>query len=137
MIRTYKELSTIETFEDRFAFLKLNGAVGNETFGFDRYMNQKFYRSKEWKDIRKMIIVRDSGCDLGILDRPIAGRIYIHHMNPLSIDDIKDSSDYLLNPNYLICASHDTHNAIHYGDEKLLVKEFETRKPNDTCPWRN
>ena len=117
--------------------MQLNGVVGGETFGFDRYLNQVFYRSKRWKEIRDQIIIRDNGCDLGIEDRMIYGRIIIHHMNPLTCTDIEDESAYLLNPEYLICVTHNTHNAIHYGDENLLVKVPVERTMNDTCPWRH
>lgn len=135
--RTYSELITLPTFEQRFDYLKLNGKVGEDTFGFDRYMNQVFYRSQEWKTIRNKIILRDNGCDLGIEDRPIYERIYIHHMNPVLVDDIVGRSSYLLNPEYLICVSQTTHNAIHYGDANLLMPSMITeRSPNDTAPWR-
>lgn len=136
IIRTYSELITIPTFEERFQYLKLNGFVGEETFGFDRYLNQNFYRSKEWRRIRDQIIVRDSGCDLGMLDREIYGNIIIHHMNPITVDDIHRVSDYLTNPEYLICTTLRTHNAIHYGDESLLITAPIERQPNDTSPWR-
>ena len=136
MIRTYSELITIPTFEERYRYLKLNGAVGVETFGFDRYLNQTFYRSDEWKAIRNEVISRDDGCDLGIEGRQIKRRILIHHMNPISIDDILSRSDFLLNPEYLICTIKNTHNAIHYGDEELLIKDPVIRTINDTCPWR-
>lgn len=136
MIRTYRELIELDTFEERFEYLKLNGYVGKETFGFDRCLNQRFYRSKEWKNLRDHIIVRDNGCDLGILDRQLFGNIIIHHMNPIYISDIHSASDFLLNPDYLICVSHTTHNAIHYGDTNLLVKDPIERRPNDTCLWR-
>ena len=135
-IRTYSELIHIPTFEERFEYLKLLGQVGNETFGFDRYLNQKFYRSKEWKDLRNHIFIRDNGCDLGIEGRDIFGSYLIHHMNPISIDDISDSTEYLLNPEYLITVTSNTHNAIHYGDKSLLVTEPIERKIGDTCPWR-
>ena len=135
-IRSYDELITIPTFEERYEYLKLNGRVGEETFGFDRWLNQKFYQSDEWKDIRRDVILRDAGCDLGIEDREIVGRIYIHHMNPITVDDIILHSDYLLNPMYLVCTSKLTHDAIHYGDESLLQEDFKERKPYDTCPWR-
>lgn len=134
-IKTYSELITMPTFEERFSYLQLNGFVGADTFGFDRIFNQKFYRSKEWRRIRDYIIARDNGCDLGVEDRDIPGRIIIHHMNPISLQDIEDSSEYLMNPEYLICVSHDTHNAIHYGDERLLIKEHVERKPGDTKLW--
>lgn len=134
--RTYSELCTLPTFKDRFEYLKLNGQVGSETFGFDRYLNQIFYRSQEWKSIRDEIIVRDNGCDLGIEGREIRGRIYIHHMNPIMVDDLLGRTDLLLNPEYLIATSYNTHQAIHYGDDGLIVPDPTERRPNDTCPWR-
>lgn len=135
-IRTYSELILLPTFEERFQYLKLNGEVGKNTFGFDRYLNQNFYRSAAWKRIRDQVIIRDNGCDLGINDRMIGNKILIHHMNPISSDDILNLTSILLNPEYLICVSHNTHNAIHYGDEDLLVKEPIIRYRNDTCPWK-
>ena len=136
-VRTYSELITLPTFEERFEYLKLNGKVGNDTFGFDRYLNQVFYRSREWKRVRNQVILRDNGCDLGIPDRQIFDRIYIHHMNPLLPEDIVNQTSFLMNPEYLICVSFDTHNAIHYGDANLLPKTHITeRSPNDTAPWR-
>lgn len=136
-IRRYSELSGIETFLDRYHYLKLEGSVGQDTFGFDRYMNQQFYRSKEWKDIRSYVILRDLACDLGIEGRDIPYGIIIHHMNPIDPDDIKFSTKYLLDPEYLITCSDRTHHAIHYGDESLLLSnEVIARTPNDTCPWR-
>lgn len=136
MIRTYSELSQLTTFKERFRYLQLNGSVGTETFGFDRYVNQNFYRSREWKRIRDQIIVRDNGCDLGVEGYEIHGRIYIHHMNPILRKDIIDQTEFLLNPDYLICTTHMTHNAIHYGDENLLMTEPVERTKNDTCPWK-
>ena len=135
-IRTYSELIAIPTFEERFKYLQLNGNVGAETFGYDRVFNQRFYSSLEWKRLRDEIIFRDNGCDLGILDRRIMGKIFIHHMNPIMLKDIRESSEFLLNPEYLICMSFETHNAIHYGDENLLFKAPIERKQYDTCPWR-
>lgn len=135
-IRTYSELITLPTFEERYRYLRLHNSVGKETFGFDRYINQTFYRSPEWKRVRDLVIVRDNGCDLAMEDRAIYSRIYIHHMNPLAIDDFRDSTEFLLNPEYLICTTHTTHNAIHYGDEGLLALALVERKPNDTCPWK-
>ena len=135
-IKSYDELVQIPTFEERYEYLKLNGRIGEETFGFDRWLNQKFYQSDEWKRIRRDVILRDAGCDLGIKDREIVGRIYIHHMNPITVDDIILHSDYLLDPMYLVCTSKLTHDAIHYGDESLLQEDFKERKPYDTCPWR-
>ena len=135
-IRTYSELMRLPTFEERFRYLKLDGLVGKDTFGFDRYLNQEFYRSKEWKEVRDFVIVRDNGCDLGMYGYEIVGRIYIHHMNPITVNDIVHSSDFLLNPDCLICVSHNTHNAVHYGDEDLLVTAPVERRKNDTCPWK-
>lgn len=136
MVRTYSELSELKTFQERFRYLQLGGLVGEETFGFDRYINQKFYMSKEWKSIRDSIIIRDCGCDLGVEGYEIHGRLYIHHMNPIAVNDIVDQTEFLLNPEYLICTSFNTHNAIHYGDESLLITEPVERTPNDTCPWK-
>lgn len=137
MIRTYDELIKSQTFLQRFNYLKLGDKIGKETFGYDRYLNQRFYKTPEWKKLRDEIIIRDDGCDLGHPDFPIYGRIIIHHMNPLTKDDIIHSTEYLLDPKYLICVSHDTHNAIHYGSsDLLLIDEPVIRKPNDTCPWR-
>lgn len=135
-IKTYSELITIPTFEERFRYLQLKGSVGAETFGYDRVFNQRFYSSTEWKRLRDKIIIRDNGCDLGIPDRRIMGKIFIHHMNPILIDDIRTASEFLLNPEYLICVSYDTHNAIHYGDERLLISDPIERTQYDTCPWR-
>lgn len=134
--RTYSELIELPTFEERYRYLRLKGAVGKDTFGFDRYLNQKFYRSPEWKRIRDYVIVRDNGCDLGIEDRVIRGKILIHHLNPITETDIIYATDALLNPEYLICVSHTTHNAIHYGDEDLLITAPIERSPFDTCPWK-
>ena len=137
MIRTYSELIKYSTFEERFKYLSLKGQVGEETYGFDRWINQRFYRSPEWKQVRNLIIVRDSGCDLGIPGREIQTHIIIHHMNPILVNDIRDSSQFLLDPEYLICITHDTHQAIHYGDESLLIQEPVVRTANDTCPWKH
>ena len=136
-IRTYSELILLPTFEERFKYLQLNGRVGDDTFGFDRYINQNFYRSAEWKRIRDQIIIRDNGCDLALEGYEIYGRILIHHMNPITVKDVKLSTEYLMNPEYLICVTHNTHNAIHYGDEKLLMKGPVVRTKNDTCPWKH
>ena len=135
-IKTYSELMTLPTFKERYNYLKIGGRVGEETFGFDRYLNQTFYKSEEWLKVRDEVIVRDNGCDLGIPDREIYGRILVHHMNPITIDDIKNRSDFLLNPEYLISTTKLTHDAIHYGDEHLLASEPIERTKNDTCPWR-
>ena len=136
-MRTYTKLSHLQTFKERFDYLKLNGVVGNDTFGFDRWLNQRFYNSAEWKHIRNFVIIRDNGCDLGLAGNDILGKILIHHMNPISIDDIENRSDILLNPEYLICVSHNTHNEIHYGDSDLLLKIPLQRTKNDTCPWKH
>ncbi len=139
MIRTYNELKQLETFEERLEYLMLHRDVGAETFGFDRWVNQHFYRSKEWKDIRREVILRDNGCDLGIDGYDIQGGIIVHHMNPIMVEDIVCVSAYLLNPNFLIATSLNTHNAIHYSDPELLKVEplhYHERTPNDTCPWK-
>lgn len=138
-IRTYSQLIQLPTFEERFRYLKLSGRVGEDTFGFDRHINQRFYKSKEWLRIRDFVIVRDFGCDLGIRDReiPEGMKITIHHMNPIDVKDIVDVSDYLLNPEYLISCMDITHKAIHYGDEYLLIaSSLNERSRFDTCPWR-
>ena len=135
-IRTYSELITIPTFEERYKYLRIGGKVGEDTFGFDRYLNQIFYRSKEWKDVRNKVIVRDCGCDLGIKGREIYDRILIHHMNPISKIDILERSKFLLDPEYLICVCKRTHDAIHYGDDSILFSGPVIRTKNDTCPWR-
>ena len=136
-IKTYSELILLPTFEERFKYLQLNGRVGDNTFGFDRYINQNFYRSAEWKRIRDQIIIRDNGCDLALEGYEIYGRILIHHMNPITVKDVELSTEYLMNPEYLICVTHNTHNAIHYGDEKLINKGPVVRTKNDTCPWKH
>lgn len=136
-IRTYSELITLPSFKERFEYLKLDGIVGKDTFGFDRYMNQIFYKSKEWQSLRNRIIIRDNGCDLGLDGYEIQGKILIHHMNPITPEDIVNRSEYLLNPDFLISTMLSTHNAIHYGDESLIAKEPMERSKNDTCPWRH
>lgn len=135
-IRTYSELIKLSTFEERFEYLRLDGKVGEETFGFDRYLNQIFYKTPEWQEIRNKIIIRDCGCDLGISDLEIQGKILIHHMNSISKEDILNRTEYLLNPEYLICTCKRTHDAIHYGNSDLLYTEPIERFKNDTCPWR-
>lgn len=137
IIRTYSELSRLKTFKERYEYLRLDGKVGEETFGFDRYLNQMFYKSSEWKSIRDFVIIRDNGCDLGIEGYEIHGKILIHHMNPISPEDIARRSDFLLKPEYLITTVLSTHNAIHYGDESLLIDLPPERTKNDTCPWRH
>lgn len=136
IVKSYTELITLPTFEDRYRYLRLSGVVGRDTFGFDRYLNQVFYQSQRWREVRDYVIIRDNGCDLGIAGREIYGKVIVHHMNPLTLDDIEKESAFLLNPEYLICTTHDTHNAIHYGDENLLVKAPVERTKYDTCPWR-
>lgn len=133
--RSYRELSRLETFEERFEYLKLVGAVGESTFGQERYLNQMLYRSKRWKSIRDKIIIRDSGCDLGIQGREIFDKIIIHHMNPLTARDIEDESDLVFNPNFLVCVSLSTHNAIHFGDDSFLLQFSKDRFPGDTLLW--
>lgn len=136
-IKTYSELSKLLTFEERYEYLKLDGVVGEETFGFDRYLNQRFYqRDIEWKRVRDFVIIRDMGCDLGIEGREIKEKIIVHHMNPITKEDLLNRTDFLLNPEYLICTLKSTHDAIHYGDENLLMKGPVERTKNDTCPWR-
>lgn len=137
MIRRYSELTRFETFEERFEYLKLDGEVGKLTFGFDRYLNQAFYSSKEWKELRNHIIVRDHGCDLGVDGYEIYGTIYIHHMNPITINDLLDNKEYVFDEEYLISSAFLTHNAIHYGSFDLIDNVIVERKPNDTCLWRN
>lgn len=136
IIRTYSELITFPTFEERFKYLQLEGSVGKDTFGYDRYLNQLFYKTAEWKRLRQDLIIRDNGCDLGVEGREIYGRIIIHHLNPITKDDIVRRTEYLLNPDFLICTTHNTHNAIHYGDESLLITSPVKRSKNDTCPWK-
>lgn len=135
--KRYSEMITMSEFDDRFRYAKLDGQVGRDTFGFDRYLNQQFYRSKEWKRLRDQIIIRDNGCDLGVPGHEISGKIYIHHLNPLSPEDITESTGKLFDPDNLVCVSAETHNAIHYGDESILEKnKIIERSPGDTCPWK-
>ena len=135
MIRTFSELSQLTSFLDRFRYLQLRGEVGRSTFGFDRYLNQNFYRSTQWKHIRNHVIARDQGCDLAFPDHEIHDRIYIHHMNPMRVEDIVHGNEDILEPEFLISTTHRTHNAIHYGDESLLPKPFVERRPGDTKLW--
>ena len=135
MIRRYSELRRIPTFEERYDYLKLDGSVGRETFGFDRYINQRFYTSKEWRDIRHHVIARDLGLDLGAEGYEINSRILIHHMNPIVVDDILHKNDDILDPEFLITTCHNTHNAIHYGDSSLLPKPLVERSRGDTKLW--
>ena len=136
-IKRYSELIQLPTFKERYEYLKLDGRVGEDTFGFDRYLNQIFYRSQKWKRIRNQVILRDNGCDLGIEGYEINERILIHHMNPVSLKDIEEETEFLLDPEYLISTTHNTHNAIHYGDSGLLILDPIVRTQNDMCPWRH
>lgn len=135
MIRNFSELRRIDNFEDRFRYLKLRGEVGRSTFGFDRYLNQRFYSSTQWKQIRDQVIARDEGRDLGLEGYEIYEKIIIHHMNPMSVDDLESGLDHILDPEFLITTTHRTHNAIHYGDENLLQKPLVDRRPGDTLLW--
>ena len=134
IFRTYSELITFATFEERYRYLKLEGRVGEETFGFDRYLNQLFYKTDEWKLVRNHVITRDNGCDLGVEGHD---RILIHHLNPISKEDILERKPWILDPEFLISTAKNTHDAIHYGDEGLLVIKPKERFPNDTCPWKH
>lgn len=135
-MRSYSELIKLPTLKERFDYLKLDGMVGEDTFGYDRYLNQNFYKSTEWRRIRNQIIIRDNGCDFGLKDYPINGRIIIHHMNPVNGDDILMHRDILIDPEFLICVGERTHNALHYGSFDLMPQNIIERKPNDTCPWK-
>ena len=135
-IRRYSELIRFHTFEERFKYLMLKGQVGKETFGFDRYINQRFYHSEEWSQVKNRVIARDLGRDLGIEGYDIYGRIYVHHMNPILVRDIEECSEYLMDPEYLITTTFATHNAIHYGDESFVILSPKERSPNDMCPWK-
>lgn len=134
--KKYSDLIKLETFEERFRYLKLEGAVGRDTFGFDRYLNQIFYKSQEWREARDYVIMRDNGCDLGVEGFEIFGRVIIHHMNPITMQDIERRNPDIFDPEYLICTTHKTHNAIHYSDESILTIKPIMRTPNDTCPWK-
>lgn len=134
-IRSYSELMSYETFEERYEYLRLNGVVGNKTFGFDRWLNQKFYTSREWRDVRQEVIVRDLGCDLGVEGHDIHARLVIHHLNPMVPADIVGGEDSILDPEFLISTQHGTHNAIHYGDASLLPRPVTERRPGDTKLW--
>lgn len=132
----YSELKRLKTFEERYEYLRLGGQVGESTFGFERFLNQALYTSQRWRLLRNEIIIRDNGCDLGIEGRDIYYKIIIHHMNPLTREQMKDPDESMFDPEYLICVSSRTHNAIHYGDASLLQKDYIPRRPNDTCPWK-
>jgi hypothetical protein len=135
MIRRYSELRRLETFEERYRYLRLQGSIGRQSFGFDRHINQKFYRSREWKDVRHHVIARDNGCDLGVEGYEIHTDILIHHMNPMEVEDIVHGNPNILNPEFLITTTHRTHNAIHYGDENQIPRQFVPRRPGDTDLW--
>lgn len=135
-ILTYSELIKLPTFEERFKYAILNGAVGESTFGFDRYLNQEFYHSSLWRNIRRKVILRDNGCDLAMDGFTIYGHIYVHHLNPITSDDILNQTPFLIDPEYLVCVGFDTHNAITYGSFDLIPKPVVGRAPGDTCPWR-
>lgn len=134
-LRTYTELSRIDGFLERFRYLVLRGRTGTATFGFDRHVNQHFYRSTEWKHVRQHVIARDLGCDLGVVDHEIYDKILIHHMNPMTVGDIVDGNDSIIDPEFLITTTHKTHNAIHFGDENQLPKLQVERRPGDTKLW--
>lgn len=136
MIRTYTELSKIRSFRERYEYLRLGGTIGQSTFGWHRYMNQVLYASKKWKKARDEVIIRDDGCDLAHPDYEIRGKLIVHHMNPITIDDLEYERDIVFDPELLICTSDRSHNAIHYGDETLLPQLPIERRPGDTCPWR-
>lgn len=135
LIRTYTELSRLPTFKERYDYLRLGGVVCDKTFGIERYLNQNFYRGCKWRDVRDLVIIRDNGCDLGVEGYDIPRRIIIHHMNPISIEDLENDDPKIYDPEFLICVSERTHNAIHYGDETQLPKVYVPRSPGDTCPW--
>lgn len=135
MKRTYSKLISLGSLKERFEYLKLNGKVGDSTFGFERYLNQNFYNSTEWKNFRSKILIRDNGNELALKGHPIFGRVIVHHINPITIDHI-DDYDLILNPENVVCLSHNMHEAIHYGDWALIPEDFLPRTPNDTIPWR-
>lgn len=138
MVRTYLELNRLQTLEERYEYLRLDGKVGAETFGAERYLNQIFYTTPEWKKIRRDVIVRDNGCEMGLQGYEIAGRIYVHHIDPITMDDILNRSPKLFDLNNLVCVSFDFHQAIHYGCAPRKDKyEIVERSPNDTCPWKH
>ena len=136
IIRTYSELIMLPTFVERYRYLKIGGRVGSETFGYDRYLNQILYRTAEWKRFRNEIIVRDKGCDLACVGYEIYGKILVHHINPITVEDVVNRTAKVFDPENVISTTLNTHNAIHYGDESLLITEPIERKPNDTCPWK-
>lgn len=133
--RRYSELIRIPSFEGRYEYLRLYGSVGQDTFGFDRYINQSFYTSKEWHRARQEVLIRDDGCDLGVPGHEINGSVLVHHINPMVADDITHAEDWILDPEYLITTTPRTHNAIHYGDARLLLPPYVKRQPGDTRLW--
>lgn len=135
--RSYSQMAQYDTLEERYNYLRLQGQVGLDTFGYDRWLNQAFYKSKQWRQIRSYVIARDEGCDLGILDFPIRYKVFIHHMNPITVEQLAHGDSDVLDPEFLVTTSHQTHNAIHYGDVNLLPKEFQPRRPNDTQLWQS
>ena len=135
-MRCYSELVTLPTLEERFEYLRLNGEVGEELFGYARYLNQEFYHGSAWNDVRSQVVIRDCGCDLGVRGWKIVGNIYVHHMNPITLEQLKDRDPILLDPEYLISCSYNTHQAITWGNESLLPKPLVVRRPGDTCPWK-
>ena len=135
MNKTYHEMLEYKTFKDRYKYLRLIGYVGEDTFGFNRFVNQQFYTSRMWRSVRSQVIIRDNGCDLACPDRPILGKIYIHHINPVSLEQLEDEDPILFDLNNLVCVSHTTHNAIHYGDESTLIEDYVPRRPDDTTLW--
>ena len=136
-LRTYSELISFNTLEDRFRYLRLKGEVGEELFGYERYLNQELYHSPEWYDVRQRVVIRDGGYDLGLPGWKIKGSIYVHHMNPITLEMLKNNDPLMFDPENLICCSYNTHQAITWGSEELLPKPIIVRRPNDTCPWRN
>lgn len=136
MTKSYSELIKLKTFEERFEYLKMSGSVGEITHGGHRYLNQKLYSSDRWKRLRRQIIIRDNGCDLGCEERPLSSRITIHHINPITVDDLVRQAGIIFDPENLITVSYETHEAIHYGNSESLVKDYIPRTENDTCPWR-
>lgn len=136
LLKSYRNLILLPTILDRFEYLRIKSNVGDSTFGFDRFINQDFYQSREWRQVRMKVIARDEGCDLGVPEYPIGGKVIIHHINPITAEDIENASDLLFDMDNLICVSESTHNAIHFGDETLLPAEPIIRMPGDTCPWR-
>ena len=135
IFRSYEALIKIPTFEERFEYLKLSSKIGEATFGFERYLNQAFYGSPEWKAFRRQVIIRDNGCDLACEDHDIVGKVIIHHINPITPEEIESASPLLMDLDNVVCVSYDTHQAIHYGDASLLPKDYIPRAPNDMCPW--